>query len=52
MARRRVADRLITAVADLCGVSAGIAEWDGRETADELMARADAQLLTAKRLRS
>jgi diguanylate cyclase (GGDEF)-like protein/PAS domain S-box-containing protein len=31
--------------------SAGVAQWDGRETADELVARADAALLRSKRER-
>ncbi len=29
--------------------SAGLAQWDGAETSDELVARADAALYTAKR---
>lgn len=39
--------RLIDATPD--AVSAGVAQWDGIETGDELVARADAALLRAKR---
>ena len=42
-----VLSRLIGATPD--AVSAGVAQWDGAETADELVARADTALLRAKR---
>ncbi len=47
-----VAARLCAAVAHLVGLSCGIAQWDGVEDADDLLARADAALLDAKRART
>src|SRR3954451_17268572 len=43
-----VVDRLLAAVPEGQTASAGIAAWDGGETADALLARADAALYEAK----
>jgi diguanylate cyclase (GGDEF)-like protein len=43
-----VAARLVSAVADEVSVSYGVAQSDGHEEADALLARADAELLRAK----
>jgi len=44
-----VLERIRTAIPTGCSCSAGIAYWDGRETAEALLARADAALYEAKR---
>jgi diguanylate cyclase (GGDEF)-like protein len=44
-----VADRLLPSTPRGVTVSAGVAEWDGTESADELIGRADAALYEAKR---
>ncbi|MGI8608451.1 MAG: EAL domain-containing protein [Candidatus Dormibacteria bacterium] len=46
---RAVLDRMISVVPEGQGGSAGIAQWDGTETAEELFARADAALYESKR---
>jgi diguanylate cyclase (GGDEF)-like protein len=43
-----VMERLRTATPEGQTFSAGIAQWDGRETTEELLARADAALYEAK----
>lgn len=48
-AAERLAARLRGEVAAACGCSAGTACWDGRESADELLARADSTMYDAKR---
>jgi diguanylate cyclase (GGDEF)-like protein len=48
-AAERLMDRLRDEVATACGCSAGIACWDGRESADELLARADSAMYEAKK---
>jgi diguanylate cyclase (GGDEF)-like protein len=45
---RAVAERLVESATPHAGVSFGLAEWDGAEDADALLARADAQLLRVK----
>jgi diguanylate cyclase (GGDEF)-like protein len=45
---RTVVERLLAAVPLGQTASAGIAVWDGAETADQLLARADAALYAAK----
>ncbi|HKT01957.1 MAG TPA: GGDEF domain-containing protein [Rugosimonospora sp.] len=47
-AATEVLERLRAATPDGQTISAGIATWDGRETADQLVARADAALYQAK----
>jgi diguanylate cyclase (GGDEF)-like protein len=44
-----VLERIRTAIPADCSCSAGIAYWDGRETAEKLLSRADAALYEAKR---
>ena len=44
-----LADRLRSAVPGGATVSIGVAAWDGQESADELVARADSALYAAKR---
>lgn len=44
-----VLERIRTAIPPGCSCSAGIAYWDGRETAEGLLSRADAALYEAKR---
>lgn len=44
-----VLERIRTAIPPGCSCSAGIAYWDGRESAEDLLARADAALYEAKR---
>jgi diguanylate cyclase (GGDEF)-like protein len=44
----RVAEAMRASVPDTATCSIGIATWDGHETADELLARADAALYAAK----
>ncbi len=44
-----VAHRLAAASSELIEVSAGVAQWNRSETAEELLERADAELLGAKR---
>ncbi len=44
-----VIERIRTAIPSGCSASAGIAYWNGAETADALLARADAALYEAKR---
>jgi diguanylate cyclase (GGDEF)-like protein len=46
-----VMERLIHTLPEGCGVSFGVAEWDLREAAGELMARADLRMYDAKRRR-
>jgi diguanylate cyclase (GGDEF)-like protein len=48
---RVVAERLAGAIAEEVAVSFGIAEWDGDEDADGLLARADEELLRVKETR-
>jgi diguanylate cyclase (GGDEF)-like protein/PAS domain S-box-containing protein len=43
-----LADRLRAVMPDSVTVSIGVASWDGQETPDELITRADAALYTAK----
>ncbi len=45
---RTLADRLRAAMPDSVTVSIGVAAWDGQETPDELLNRADQALYTAK----
>lgn len=44
-----VLERIRTAIPSECSASAGIAYWNGAETAESLLARADAALYEAKR---
>jgi diguanylate cyclase (GGDEF)-like protein len=44
-----VADRLLPSTPREVTASAGVAQWDGTESADELLGRADAALYEAKR---
>lgn len=44
-----VLERIRTAIPPGCSCSAGIAYWDGNESAEDLLARADAALYEAKR---
>jgi diguanylate cyclase (GGDEF)-like protein len=44
-----VLERIRTAIPPGCSCSAGIAYWDGQESAEDLLARADAALYEAKR---
>jgi diguanylate cyclase (GGDEF)-like protein len=44
-----ILERIRTAIPTGCSCSAGIAYWDGRETAETLLSRADAALYEAKR---
>lgn len=46
---QRLADRLRAVMPDGQTASVGVARWDGKETADALLARADAALYVAKR---
>jgi diguanylate cyclase (GGDEF)-like protein len=46
---RQIADRLAAAAEPVIGLSCGVAEWDRRESLDALLARADRELLEAKR---
>ena len=43
-----IADRLRGAMPEAQTCSIGVAQWDGRETATSLIARADAALYSAK----
>ena len=45
----KVLERIRTAIPTGCSCSAGIAYWNGSETAESLLARADAALYEAKR---
>jgi diguanylate cyclase (GGDEF)-like protein len=49
---QRLVDRLIDATPEGHSFSVGIAEWDGTQDVDALMAEADARLYTAKRARA
>jgi hypothetical protein len=45
----RIVERFRTAIPDAQGCSAGLAAWNGAETAEELLDRADRALYEAKR---
>ena len=49
---REIMDRVPPTTPSLQSCAAGIAEWDGDETSDELVWRADAELLGQKRARA
>jgi len=46
---REIMARVASSTPSLQSCAAGIAEWDGTETSDELVRRVDAELLTEKR---
>jgi GGDEF domain-containing protein len=48
----RLSDDLCLKVADTCRSSAGVALWNGRESADELLARADRAMYDVKARRA
>ena len=51
-AAREIIARVTPTTPSLQSCAAGIAEWDGAETSDELVWRADAELLSHKRVRA